>query len=231
MSLQEADRLPRYWQNFWPEFQEEWTRRHSPTDLHRHFGDDMSLVSPDESAWPTRAGLVERRGDRAVVRSGWGELKLSNSEVPAAQVMGELIEPAIADRVDPAQLGFDDPLMDRRFEEAGQQATMLKDENFVWCKSGGPYLRAAFMRGEGQRWIVCGRQLRSRRRLVEGNSGRRATGVPRMRASSSRFRQLYSSSGRRGAAPYPGRKLPSPAGVWMESPSQWRHGRLSNEPE
>jgi uroporphyrinogen-III decarboxylase len=67
--------------------------------------------------------------------------------------MGELVEPAVKERVDPEGLQFDDPLLDSRFEEAGRDAESLKAEHFVWCKSGGPYLRATFMRGEEQFWV------------------------------------------------------------------------------
>lgn len=148
MNFQEADRVPRFWQSFWPEFEEAWARRHGPTDLDRRFGSDMYLAAPEESAWPTRAGVIERRNNGVLVRSGWGEIKLSQ-----LGAMGQLIEPAVKERVDPDTLHFDDPLLDSRFEPAGQLAAAHKDEDFVWCKSGGPYLRAAFMRGEENFWM------------------------------------------------------------------------------
>lgn len=153
MKFEEPDRVPRYWQHFWPAFQESWMGRYGKMDLFAHFGNDMHLVRPDEAAWPTRAGLIERRGDKAVVRSGWGETKLCCSEVPTAQLMGQLLEPAVPERIDPEQLHFDDPLMDSRFEPVAMEAAALKDDYFVWCKSGGPYMRPALMRGEQQLWI------------------------------------------------------------------------------
>lgn len=153
MSFQEPDRIPRYFSSFWPEFDANWERVHGPTDLFKHFGEDMRLVEPEESPWPGRAGVIERRGDQAIVRSGWGETKLTQFADLTPQVMGQLIEPALKDRVDPETLEFDDPLLDSRFETAGKQAAALKNEYFVWCKSGGPYLRAAFMRGEEQFWL------------------------------------------------------------------------------
>jgi uroporphyrinogen decarboxylase len=153
MQFQEPDRIPRYFSSFWPEFKANWERVHGPTDLYHHFGDDMRLVEPDESAWPSRAGTVERRGDRAVVRTGWGEIKLTSFTDPAGQVMGQLLEPAVKERVDPERIQFEDPLMESRYAEAGRLAAALKEEYFVWCKSGGPYLRAAFLRGEEQFWM------------------------------------------------------------------------------
>jgi uroporphyrinogen decarboxylase len=153
MSFQEPDRVPRYFSHFWSEFKAQWERVHGPTDLFNHFGDDMRLVEPEESAWPTQAGVVERRGERLVVRTGWGETKLTPFTDPAGQVMGKLLEPAVKERVDPDSLRFDDPRSESRFEKAAKQAAALKREYFVWCKSGGPYLRAAFLRGEEQFWM------------------------------------------------------------------------------
>jgi uroporphyrinogen decarboxylase len=153
MNFQEPDRVPRYFSHFWSEFQALWERVHGPTDLFNYFGDDMRLIEAEESPWPTQAGVVERRGDLVVVRTGWGETKLTSFTDIPGQVMGQLLEPALKERVDPETLRFDDPLMDSRFEEAGQRVEALKDEYFLWCKSGGPYIRAAFLRGEEQFWI------------------------------------------------------------------------------
>jgi uroporphyrinogen decarboxylase len=153
MRFQEPDRIPHYFSSFWPEFEANWAKVHGPTDLYKHFGDDMRLVEPEESAWPTRAGIIEPRGEHTLVRTEWGEIKLAQFTDLAAQVMGQLIAPAVTARVDPDRLQFEDPRLDSRFEAAGRQAAALKDEYFVWCKSGGPYLRAAFLRGEEQFWI------------------------------------------------------------------------------
>ena len=153
LDFREPDRVPRYFSFFWSEFKAQWERIHGPTDLFLHFGDDMRLVEPEESAWPTRAGMVECRGERMVVRTGWGETKLTPFIDPAGQVMGQLLEAGVKERMDPDKLRFDDPRMDKRFEKAGRQAAALKDEFFLWCKSGGPYLRAAFLRGEEQFWM------------------------------------------------------------------------------
>lgn len=153
LSFQEPDRVPRFWQDFWPDFQQEWQSKRGQTSLYAHFGEDMRLVRPDEAAWPSRAATLGQRGDKWLVRSGWGEVKLSHCKTPASQVMGELVEPAIPERIDPEKLVFDDPRGECRFHEAGREAAAWKDEYFVFCKSGGPYLRAAFMRGEQQFWM------------------------------------------------------------------------------
>ncbi len=153
MNFEEPDRVPRCWLNFWPEFKAAWKNGDGGTDIHAYFGDDMLVVRPDETPWPLRAGVIERQGEKVMVRTGWGEVKLTQSGWSGEQVMGQLVETALPERIDPEKLEFDDPCMDGRFEEAGKQASRLKDDYFIWCKSGGPYLRAAFMRGETQFWI------------------------------------------------------------------------------
>jgi uroporphyrinogen decarboxylase len=154
LRFEEPDRVPRYWQGFWPEFEAKWTERRGETDLNEYFGDDMKLVAANETAWPTRAGVLERSGETVIVRSGWGETKRTRAELLTSfEVIGELVEPAVPDRIDPDKIEFEDPLMDIRFEKAAKQAEEWKDEYFVWCKSGGPYLRAAFMRGDENFWI------------------------------------------------------------------------------
>ncbi len=42
--------------------------------------------------------------------------------------MGELLEPAVKERIDPGKLRFDDPLLESRFAQAGREAATLKDE-------------------------------------------------------------------------------------------------------
>lgn len=150
----EPDRVPRYWPAFWPEFYAKWSARHGETDLHEYFGDDMRLVAANETAWPGRAGLLSREGDTAIVRSGWGEIKRTRPEFSASyEVIGQLIQPAIPERIDPDKIEFEDPFLDSRYEGAARQANEWKDRYFVWCKSGGPYLRASFMRGEENFWM------------------------------------------------------------------------------
>lgn len=153
MNFQEADRIPRYFSSFWPEYEAKWVSIQGPTDLFKHFGEDMCLLEPEESTWPTRAGIIERRGDQAIVRSGWGETKLTQFGDLAPQVIGKLIEPAVKDRIDPEKLRFDDPRLDCRFDKAGKKAAALKDEVLRLVQKWGPYLRAAFMRGGEQFWL------------------------------------------------------------------------------
>ncbi len=154
MNFQQPDRVPRYWQTFWDEFQQNWAIERGQTDLHQHFGDDMRLVAADETPWPSGVGVLEESGDQVVLRTGWGEVKRTPARKHyPQQVMGVLLEAAVPERIDPDSLVFEDPGLDSRYEDAARTLAGLKDEYYVICKTGGPYLRTAFMRGEEALWI------------------------------------------------------------------------------
>jgi hypothetical protein len=127
MNFQEPDRVPRYFSPFWPEFKSQWERVHGPTDLYEHFGDDMRLIAAEEAPWPSKAGIVDIHSERLMVRTGWGELKLASFTDIPGQVMVQLLEPAVKERVDTNTFEFEDPLMDSRFEEAGRQGPAARD--------------------------------------------------------------------------------------------------------
>lgn len=146
LNFQEPDRLPR-WDAFWPEFQEVWRRQKGfgrEVDPIEYYDVDFVVVVADETAWPTKAEILggDTLGYRE--RTGWGAVH--RSTVGAA--FYEEVEPGLDQRVDPDKLVFDDPLMDSRYEAAGEEAEKYKAQNrAVFCKTGGPYLRAATVRG------------------------------------------------------------------------------------
>jgi len=143
----EADRVPRFWNHFWDEFTKEFQRRFPHADPMVHFGNDMDVVVADETPWPTRARMIRESGEERLVRDGWGRV----SRVRTGASFSQIIEVALPERMDPERLVFDDPRMDsryvRHFDDARQR------DFFLLCKTGGPYLRTAFLRGEEQFWI------------------------------------------------------------------------------
>ncbi len=150
MEFRQPDRLPRFWNHFWPEFVARWHGHGNTGSIHDHFGDDMTVVAADETVWPSRQQIIRREGDLAVIRTGWGQIKRVAFD---GGHIGELLEAGLPDRVDPDTLVFEDPRMEQRFAPWDAEATAAKARYFTWCKSGGPYLRAAFMRGEENFWV------------------------------------------------------------------------------
>jgi hypothetical protein len=149
MNFREADRVPRFISSFWSDFLSAWQKRHGALDPQEYCATDLAVVVADETAWPTRAGVVEKGCGEWVQRTGWGVLE---RRVHGAE-FGQMLEYGIAGRSDPEQLTFDDPGLASRYERAGAQADALRDEYYVLCKTGGPYLRAAMMRGEQNFWL------------------------------------------------------------------------------
>lgn len=91
------------------------------------------------------------RGQRRRVdqRTGWGVVERCTAQTE----FSEVLETAVSERVDPDSLDFDDPRLDRRYTAALEQAKEKRDEFYVMCKTGGPYLRAATMRGDEDFWM------------------------------------------------------------------------------
>lgn len=144
LNFREPDRVPRYF-SFWPEFAESFRKRRGEgVDVARHYGSDMTVVAADETAWPSAAATVSRDGDGVVQRTGWGVLERRNDKAK----FSETLETRVPTRVDPDSFVFDDPYLDTRYEGPAKAAEEHRHELAVFCKTGGPYLRAAFMRGQ-----------------------------------------------------------------------------------
>ena len=146
LDFREPDRVPRFF-SFWEEFGEAW-RRHTgaapDADILDWCGNDIIIAAADETVWPTRAGEVERDGDTIIERSGWGAVTRRRDDAK----FSECIATALPERVDPDTLRFDDPRLDVRYEAATAHAAKYRDRAAVFAKTGGPYLRAAYMRGQ-----------------------------------------------------------------------------------
>lgn len=147
LEFREADRVPRFWDSFWPEFVELWAERFGDTDVMEHFGNDMDVVVADETPWPSKACVLIESGDERIVRNGWGQVQRTRTGAH----YGELLEVAIPERIDPDVIEFEDPLLDARYRPSFTAARQA--EQFLFCKTGGPYMRSAFLRGEEQFWL------------------------------------------------------------------------------
>lgn len=147
LEFREADRVPRFWDAFWPEFQAEFTGRFPGVDPMRYFGNDLQVVVADETPWPTRAGVLRESGAERIVRDGWGQVQ----RIRNGAHFSEVIEVGVPQRIDPDAISFDDPMMDSRY--SGRPDDALREEWFLFCKTGGPYKRSSFIRGEERLWI------------------------------------------------------------------------------
>lgn len=147
LSFREADRVPRFWDAFWPEFRAAFALVYPGVDPMQHFGNDLDVVAADETPWPSRAEVLSEADGERVVRNGWGQVQRLRAGVPFSDVL----EVGVPARIDPDKLAFDDPCLDQRY--AGRPSASRQAEQYLFCKTGGPYKRATFLRGEEQLWL------------------------------------------------------------------------------
>jgi len=140
------DRIPRF-DSFW-DYPASWAERFGPAqDL-----TDISIWVPNEGTFPTRAGLVEETGDHIIRGDSWGRTLRRKK----GAYFDEVLEVPIPQGTDPDNVQFEPPDLPERFE-AGHSETVsstdLAGDKARFCvfgKTGGPFLRTAFVRGETQ---------------------------------------------------------------------------------
>jgi uroporphyrinogen decarboxylase len=140
------DRIPRF-DNFW-DYPDEWERRLGPaSELN-----DIRIWVPDEGTFPTRARILEERGDWTTRVDTWGRTIRDKRNTYFSETLKVPIPPG----VDPDSVQFDSSDLDERYRKAGTTEQTLvglqrdKERFCVFGKTGGPYLRTTFVRGEEQ---------------------------------------------------------------------------------
>jgi len=135
-SFQRPDRIPRF-DGFW-EFPDEWRERLGDSaDL-----SDIDIWTPDEGAFPTRAKTLPEEGDDVISIDSWGATRRSRKGV----FFQETLEVPIPPGTDPDDVEFDSPSIDSRYYGGDRDAR--SHPKCVFGKTGGPYLRTTFVRGD-----------------------------------------------------------------------------------
>ena len=148
------DRIPRF-DTFW-QFPESWRQRFgNPEDL-----TDISIWYPDESPFPTRTRPIKDEGDYLYEIDCWGRTIRRRKDA----FFVETLDVAIPEGTDLDDVQFDPPELDCRYltgkmdpsvtyasaAEMGQALRDDKRQHCVFGKTGGPYLRSSYLRGESQ---------------------------------------------------------------------------------
>jgi len=148
LSFETPDRVPRY-DTFWPEFTEAWRRQKglsadvTPQD---YYGIDLHVAVADETPWPTRVGLLSQDGEDVVSRDGWGRV----TRTAAGAYFSETLEVALPDKARLDSLEFDSPLLPSRYKAFLAAVAEHRPRRAVFAKTGGPFLRSSYIRGEVQ---------------------------------------------------------------------------------
>ncbi len=140
------DRIPRF-ESFW-EFTEEWAQQFGPCE-------DMSDILiwvPNEGTFPTRSRMMSEQDGWIYSVDHWGR---TIREKPGTYFV-ETLEVPIPVGTDPALVHFDPADIEERYvkaESEEQTQRNLERDKAKYCvfgKTGGPYLRTTYVRGEEQ---------------------------------------------------------------------------------
>jgi len=144
--FERPDRIPIY-DKFW-EYPETWRERLGPVDGLS----DIARIVPEEGAFYSRARTLGVRDGYIYEVDSWGR---TIRRRPGAYFYQTLAVP-IAARGDLEKVVFDPPRDDARYYRNRSRAEFpafvrgLRRSHFVYVKTGGPYLRTTFVRGEAQ---------------------------------------------------------------------------------
>ena len=144
------DRVPLY-DAYWPEFVDAWRaekRLPSDADIDDHYGNDVEIVIPAETPFPSQDALLESGAGYEIRRTGWGMVQRVNT----GSKFFETLDVALGDKRDLEHLGFESPWLDTRYAPK-DTVDSLKAKRCVFVKTGGPYLRTSNLRGTTQ-WLI-----------------------------------------------------------------------------
>lgn len=146
-AFETPSRIPRI-EHFW-DLGPEWRERLGDYDEIS----DVLIRDPDETFFPSRTRIIEEKGGYIHRLDGWGRL----TRTRPGSYFSETIDVALPAGKDPDSLRFDPPDLDIRFCIEGlppaESLRKIEEEKTRFCvfgKTGGPFLRSAFLRGEEQ---------------------------------------------------------------------------------
>ncbi len=139
------DRIP-ICDSYWGDYITRCRQAHAlgdDVDLMDFYQVDLTVVIPDETPFPSRAEVLERDGEMTVERDGWGRVIRTRQDA----YFYEQIAPALETRAELDAVAFESPQLDSRYACLDPANGFDADWRCTFIKTGGPYLRSAFMRG------------------------------------------------------------------------------------
>ncbi|MGD9496411.1 MAG: uroporphyrinogen decarboxylase family protein [Armatimonadota bacterium] len=151
LDFREPDRVPIAPMGFWTEFTQAWAQQtgRDPATIDDHFMVDIRIVVGDETPWPSIAETLGTEGEYTIQRDGWGQVK----RVRSGGAYFTQLEVAYDERGELRYGDFEPADLDRRYAHLDARMEALKARYAVFAKTGGPFIRTGFMRGE-QQWLV-----------------------------------------------------------------------------
>jgi len=111
-----------------------------------YYNVDIHIAVGDEGLMPTRAQLLEETDEYTITRNSWGEVIKRTT----GDAFYKPLEVPIKEKSDLEQIHIDPPDMDSRYANIDGQMDALKQRYYVFAKTGGPFHRSSFVRGDAQ---------------------------------------------------------------------------------
>ncbi len=146
LSQERPDRLPLF-EHYWPETTKTYRAALGfPAEqrIEEYFGVEMHIVTPDETPYPSQAKIFQEQDDERVEQDGWGRTIRSRTD----SYFFQTVDVTIKEKADLDRHPFESPAVDSRYEEAEASLQRKRPESACFVKTGGPFLRSCFMRGE-----------------------------------------------------------------------------------
>lgn len=141
------DRVPML-DGYWGEWTVRWRAEKGLPPAARpedYYQSDVYIAVGDETPYCTRARELKREGDYVYSLDGWGQTKRTRQSV---SYFYEQLEFAY-DEAGNLRYGEFDPVdLPQRYAGLDAQMDRLKERYCVFVKTGGPFIRTYFMRGE-----------------------------------------------------------------------------------
>jgi uroporphyrinogen decarboxylase len=150
LEFKKPDRIP-FYDSYWPEFEEAWrAAKGCPTsaDIRDYYEIDLEYIYPDETPFPSQAGVLETGGEYEILRSGWGVVQRRRGEAK----FYEELQVALPDKRKLDELVFEPPELESRYFPVAD-VNALKARFCLFAKTGGPYMRTSTLRGSEQ-WLL-----------------------------------------------------------------------------
>ena len=112
--------------------------------LAEFFDIDVRILIPDEMPFPSRVRVVEDRPNEVLRVDGWGRTVRQLKD----GYFYDTLDVAIKSRADLDRIEFESPALDSRYEPILATLEAKKMRSCCFTKTGGPFLRTCFLRGE-----------------------------------------------------------------------------------
>jgi uroporphyrinogen-III decarboxylase len=147
LNFETPDRVPMS-HGFWGEWIEMWRQEKglpADADANDYYLVDDYIAVGDETPYPTLARELKREGDFIYSLDGWGQTRRTRQSV---SYFYEQLEFAYDDHGNLKYGEFEPADLPQRYVALDAKMAQLKERYCVFAKTGGPYIRTYFMRGE-----------------------------------------------------------------------------------